>query len=120
LIVIKACPSFLCVKDACASKYSKKNVQLHVYHLFNHLHFEDRSFVIHTIERELQYNVCTSFLYRKRYVLDHCCFTPLSLHSGLLSLSVPSRCTLCCGSESGSGSTGSTCFWASWIWIRIH
>jgi hypothetical protein len=21
----------------------------------------------------------------------------------------------CCGSESGSGSTGSTCFWASWI-----
>jgi hypothetical protein len=24
----------------------------------------------------------------------------------------------CCGSESGS--TGSTCFWASWIWIRIH
>ncbi len=28
----------------------------------------------------------------------------------------------CCGSESesGSGSTGSTCFWASWIRIRIH
>jgi hypothetical protein len=24
----------------------------------------------------------------------------------------------CSGSESGSGSTGSTCFWASWI--RIH
>jgi hypothetical protein len=31
----------------------------------------------------------------------------------------------CSGSESGSGSTGSTCFWASWIhesevWIRIR
>ncbi len=26
---------------------------------------------------------------------------------------------LCCGSESGSGPTGSTCFWASWIRIRI-
>jgi len=28
----------------------------------------------------------------------------------------------CCGSrsESGSGSTGSKCYWASWIRIRIH
>ncbi len=26
----------------------------------------------------------------------------------------------CCGSGSESGSTGSTCFWASRIWIRIH
>jgi hypothetical protein len=26
----------------------------------------------------------------------------------------------CCGSGSESGSTGSTCFWASWICIRIH
>jgi hypothetical protein len=28
----------------------------------------------------------------------------------------------CCGSgsESGSEPTGSTCFWASWIQIRIH
>jgi hypothetical protein len=26
----------------------------------------------------------------------------------------------CCGSGSESGSTGSTCFWASWIRIRIH
>jgi hypothetical protein len=28
----------------------------------------------------------------------------------------------CCGSgsESGSGSTGSTCFWPSWTRIRIH
>ncbi len=25
----------------------------------------------------------------------------------------------CCGSESGFGSVGSVCFWASWIWIRI-
>jgi hypothetical protein len=26
----------------------------------------------------------------------------------------------CCGSGSESGSTGSTCFWASWIRFRIH
>jgi hypothetical protein len=26
----------------------------------------------------------------------------------------------CSGSESGSGSTGSTCFWASWIRIRLR
>jgi hypothetical protein len=26
----------------------------------------------------------------------------------------------CCGSGSESGSTRSTCFWASWIRIRIH
>jgi hypothetical protein len=29
-------------------------------------------------------------------------------------------CGQCCGSGSESGSTGSTCFWASWIRIRIH
>jgi hypothetical protein len=29
------------------------------------------------------------------------------------------RCLQCCGSGSESGS-GSTCFWASWIRIRIH
>jgi hypothetical protein len=31
-----------------------------------------------------------------------------------------SRRMQCCGSESGSGSIGSVCFWASYIRIRIH
>ncbi len=32
---------------------------------------------------------------------------------------VAAHCNQCCGSGSESGSTGSICFWASWIRIRI-
>jgi hypothetical protein len=45
----------------------------------------------------------------------------LRTHAGAgISLPIEYRKQQCCGSGSESGSTGSTCFWASWIRIPIH
>jgi hypothetical protein len=70
----------------------------------------------------------TVFSFNRSFFPFVFCLLPFLSYS-LLHITVPYRVSIqliclkrCCGSgsESGSGFTGSTCFWASWIRTWIH